>query len=355
MSAIIDRWAELSSGDDDKDPPDPVVRQCPSLALDNHRHPLTMPRASIRYHGSVMIELTDLVVQVFFGLFVLGGCLWLGYVRWIRPHGAWLDARGIGTLVLISLTLFGGGIGAFGWFADDPRSFAWDLPPLASRMLAAAGWAFAVLSFVAIRRPTWPRVSLVLIALVAYLAPIGAAAVLFHRDRFDASAPITPAFFLIVGSMTLAAIWFLAAPSPALRHRGGTSILESAPLLARVVLITTSTVALPWALALFVSDDGPTRLIWAWPGDLLSSRLIAVMLLTIGIVGTVALRRAESARLVLVMNLTYGVGIIAAGLMNVWLGRPPPLGYMTAFGLIGLLSAAALALRTSSHVETRGS
>ena len=35
-----------------------------------------------------------------------------------------------------------------------------------------------------------------------------------------------------------------------------------------------------WGLALFLTDAGPATLIWVWPGDLLTSRLIAVMLWT---------------------------------------------------------------------------
>jgi len=298
-----------------------------------------------------MPALADLAVQTFFGIVLLGGGLWLGYVRWIRPHAVWLDAKGLATLALVNLTLFGGGIGAFGWFLDDPRSFAWDLPPLASRLLAAAGWAFAVLSLLVIRRPTWPRVLLVLIALATYLAPIAIAALLFHLDRFDASAPITHAFFAVVTGMTLAALWLLVVPSTALRRQDGEAVRAPSSALARVVLVGTSVVTLPWALALSIADDGPTRLIWAWPGDLLSSRLIAVMLLTIGVLGIVSARTAHRALPVLAMNVTYGVGVVAAGGMNAWLGRPAPLGYMVAFGLAGLLSAVALALPRSPRID----
>jgi hypothetical protein len=66
------------------------------------------------------------------------------------------------------------------------------------------------------------------------------------------------------------------------------------------------------------------------------------MLLTIGVLGIMSARAAHRARLALAMNLTYSVGVMAAGGMNVWLGRPAPLGYMIAFVLIGLLSAVTL-------------
>ena len=121
------------------------------------------------------------------------------------------------------------------------------------------------------------------------------------------------------------------------------------------MLLGTSALTVPWALALFLTDDGPTPLIWPWPGDLLSSRLIAVMLLTIGVLGMAGAGSATRTRPVLLMNLTYSIGIVAAGLMNAVYGRPLPLGYLAAFAVIGLASAAALLRTRPSSSQWRAS
>ena len=75
------------------------------------------------------------------GLALLLAGLAVGYGRWIKPHAAVLDWQGRGLLLLVVLTLAGGFIGSPFWWIDDARSFSWDLPPLASRMLASASFA----------------------------------------------------------------------------------------------------------------------------------------------------------------------------------------------------------------------
>jgi hypothetical protein len=88
-------------------------------------------------------------------------------------------------LLLCVVTLVGGLLGSTGWWTDDPRSFSWDLPPLASRMLASAGWAFGVATLAALHRPVPRRTRLVMLMLAVYLAPLLVTAPLFHLDRFD--------------------------------------------------------------------------------------------------------------------------------------------------------------------------
>ena len=63
-----------------------------------------------------------------------------------------------------------GFIGSPFWCFDVRESFAWDLPPLASRMLAAAGVSLTVGAVMALERPTRHRVRLYLILLVAYMS-----------------------------------------------------------------------------------------------------------------------------------------------------------------------------------------
>jgi len=73
----------------------------------------------------------DTVVLPILGLLILLAGVYAGYQRRVAPHD--LDLQGKGLLLLIALTFIG--------------SFAWDVPPLASRMLASAGWSLAVVCF----------------------------------------------------------------------------------------------------------------------------------------------------------------------------------------------------------------
>ena len=78
----------------------------------------------------------------------------LGYVLWIKPIEAPLDLRSKGLLLFIVLTLCGAFWGAWPWWFDEKSSFAWDLPPLASRMLGAAAFAFVVGGLFTLIRPS---------------------------------------------------------------------------------------------------------------------------------------------------------------------------------------------------------
>src|SRR5581483_12153608 len=73
----------------------------------------------------------NLLVQIA-GLVAMLALIAGGYARWIRPRH--LDLAGRSLLLLVVLTLVGGLLGSTGWWIDDPRSFSWTLPPLASRM-----------------------------------------------------------------------------------------------------------------------------------------------------------------------------------------------------------------------------
>ena len=97
-----------------------------------------------------------------------------------------------------------------------------------------------------------------------------------------------------------------------------------------------------WGLALFLTDRGPSALIWVWPGDLLTSRLIGVMLLAIAAGAAASLRYADMARMMLSMALTYGLGLAAASAWNTLTDKPIQLSYLIVFGLIALGSAAVL-------------
>ncbi|MBX3059821.1 MAG: hypothetical protein KF770_25495 [Anaerolineae bacterium] len=246
------------------------------------------------------------------GLLVLILGVALGYWRWIRPYHGQISRHQQSLLLLIILTGVGGFVGAFGWWFDVRASFSWDLLPLASRMLAAAAWAFAVGCWLALARPSLPRLRLIIIMLFIYLAPLAAAIVLFHLGRFDWAAPITYAFFGIVLPMVALTIWHLFHPTGIIVVAHDEPVREW----GRGWLWATAVLTSMWGLALFLTDAGPSDLVWVWPGDLLTSRLIAVMLWTLTAAAVYSLRSADAMRVTLAVIMTYGIGVVAANLWN---------------------------------------
>ena len=67
------------------------------------------------------------------GLILLLTGIGLGY-RWATYQRGPLHLAQQGILLLTLLTLTGGFVGAIPWWLDISSSFAWDLPPLASRL-----------------------------------------------------------------------------------------------------------------------------------------------------------------------------------------------------------------------------
>ena len=275
----------------------------------------------------------DFLLQLI-GLFCLAVALGAGYWLFRRRYPARLSGAQQGILLLTLLTLGGGFIGAIPWWLDVTYSFAWDLPPLASRLLAAAGWAFALACGLVLRHPTQRHLRLLMLMLVVYLAPLALAILLFHLDRFDPSAPITYAFFVVVGVILLPALWFCWRPVGLVAE---SQVDQRLP--KRAVQGWLGLVALwlgLWGLALFVTHQGPSPLIWLWPQDLLASRLIGVMLLTLTLAALYSLRSATLARTTLATMLLYGVGGVAAAFWNILASKPIPVAYVSAFGLLAL-------------------
>lgn len=236
----------------------------------------------------------------------------LGYQRWIRPYHGQISRHQQSLLLLIVLTGVGGFVGAFSWWFDARASFSWDLPPLASRMLAAAAWAFAVGCWLALARPSLPRLRLIILMLFVYLTPLTAAIVLFHLGRFDWTAPITYAFFVIVLGMVALTIWHLFHPVGIIPTENDGPVRGW----VRGWLWGTAVFTALWGLALFLTDAGPSTLVWVWPGDLLSSRLIAVMLWTLAAAAVYSLRSTDALRVTLAVMITYGMGVVAANFWN---------------------------------------
>ena len=293
--------------------------------------------------------MNGLLVQ-FLGLLALLGIVAWGYWRWIRPRDVGIQAKGM--LLLTIVTLVGGLVGSTGWWIDDPRSFSWDLPPLASRMLASAGWAFGVATIAALQRPVPRRMRLVMLMLAVYLAPLLVAVPLFHLDRFDPAAPITYAFFALVLTMTVAALWYLFQQPILIADEPADSLPPTSLVGAWLGLVAAVTAL--WGLALFITDNGPSHLIWAWPGDLLTSRLIAVMLLTIAVGAVYALRYADVSRVMIGVIAIYGFGVTLANLWNILVSKPVNPAYVAAFGIMFLVSATLLIADRQSTVERSG-
>jgi hypothetical protein len=277
----------------------------------------------------------DLIVIQALGLLLLIGGLGSAYGFLVRPRVPSGDSQRTGLLMLLVLTMLGGFIGSIGWWTDNPASFSWDLPLLASRMLAAAAVAFGVLNWLALTHPTRRRVRLALLLLLTYLLPLAVAIVLFHLNRFDPSAPITYAFFLIIIGMILAGGGYLwKQPSiveDTARDSRPTSRLSRGWLTGQAIFMGV------WGIALFLTDSGPD-LIWAWPGDLLTSRLIAVMLLTICAAAFYSRNRADTADLTHLLVLVYGLGVVAANSAHALEGKPIKPLYVAVFGVMAFIS-----------------
>lgn len=288
----------------------------------------------------------DLLIQIF-GLDLLGIGLFFGYRRWIKPYGDTLDFQSKGLLLLIVLMVVGGFIGSFFWWMDEARSFSWDLPPLASRMLAAAGWSFVVIGVLVLERPTYRRLRLILILLFVYLTPLAIAAPLFHLNRFDFAAPITYAFFAVVLIMVVSTLYYLLRQPNIFPDQPADLAPPSAGL--RLWLIIVAIITALWGLALLITDSGPSALIWVWPGDLLTSRLIGVMLLTIAAGAIYSLPAIGTSLPMLAMILVYGLGLSLASLWNALSGKPVKMSYVVVFGIIFLISSLFLLRERSTN------
>jgi hypothetical protein len=180
----------------------------------------------------------------------------------------------------------------------------------------------------------------VMLMLAVYLAPLLLTVPLFHLDRFDPAAPITYAFFALVLTMTVAALWYLFE-QPIIAPNEPADLLVPSTLVGIWLGLVAAVCAL-WGLALFVTDNGPSGLIWVWPGDLLTSRLIAVMLLTIAVGAVYARRYADVSRVMLGVIAVYGFGVMLANLWNILANLPINLSYVAAFGIMFLVSATLL-------------
>jgi len=277
---------------------------------------------------------------------LLAGSITLGYVLWIKPIEGRLDARSKAALVFILLTLSGAFWGALPWWLDEKATFSWDLPPLASRMLGAAAFAFVVAGLHTLIRPTNDKLRLMLYMIAIYLVPLAIAIFAFHLDRFDFDEPVVWGFFPLVVLMCGASLYFLLDP-PSVGFEGPTTA-GAAQGLINVWFVAVAVVTVLWGMALFLTDDGFSNEVWVWPGDLLSSRLIGAMLLTLAATAIYAIARPSTTTMALSVIATYG---LAGALANIWqdfLDKPVKDDYVMVLGAVGLVSLSLLLWRLAA-------
>lgn len=271
--------------------------------------------------------------------FFLGGLMFVlaffgaGWWGWPRLQG--LSAA---TRFTVIATATGGLIGALFWWQDLTPAFAWDLPPLASRLLGAAATAFGAGGVLVLLQPSAARAWLHDVMTAIYLLPLLAAVLLLHLDRFDYAAPVTWGFFVAVLAVGGASIAGVALDRPGDPGPVSRPFEAGWHVLAGVLLGI-------WAGALFVAPATPVALIFLWPADPLTSRLIAAMLMTLAAAMLIARGRAGLSLSANLVGAIYGWGGVAALAVNMAAGLSWPPAYLAVFGLVGAVSTALLLSR----------
>lgn len=268
--------------------------------------------------------------------FLVGGAVFLVALSFGLRHW-WHRLSGIHPAARITLiaTTVGGMVGAPFWWLDVEAAFSWDLPPLASRLLGAAAVAFAAAGLFVLRRPHPARTQAHALLTAAYLGPLAIAILALHLERFDFAAPITWGFFAAVLTLIATSLTALAvAGIPGLARRA-TGIEAAWLLFAGLTLVA-------WGLALFGVPATPFRMVFVWPADPLTSRLIAAMLLTVGLTFFLARRDSRLLPQARLFGAVYGLGVSVAVLGNVARGLPWPELYLGAMLAVGLVSTGFL-------------
>ena len=258
-----------------------------------------------------------------------------GTVLFLRFFGDRMAPYPKRTRRTLALATAGGLIGAPFWWSAVPVSFAWAMPGLAFRFLAAAGLAFGAVGLAVMARPSPARIRFLLGMLATYLGPLLLLIVIFHRNALDWSQPIAWAFLAIT---TLLTFWSLLEMVKSKDLRPGTL---PGPFERGVWTLGTVLFAL-WSAALLVWPWGGIRLIWPWPDNALTTRLIGAMLLTLFLMSWMARNRVELTRIAAIGFATYGLWVGIACALRYMAGQPVPWLYALVLGGAGLLAVLRL-------------
>lgn len=282
------------------------------------------------------------------GWFVVAGAIFavalaVGFRRWWSSGG---KERGLARGVLIVATV-GGFVGAPFWWFNLPASFAWDLTPLASRLLAAAAVSFGLAGLVALERGG-AAVRDMMTALVAiYLLPLAAFVLFLHTDRLDFSAPIAWGFVAAAVGLGCSALFAVRTWQPA-RQAG----VDVDTYVASIMLLAGLAIGL-WGIAMLVQPAAPIRQAFPWPRDPLTARLIAAMLLTLGAALLWGRQDRQTAGIALLLAGAYGVGVVFACIPAFVYGTPFPRLYAAVFGLLAVVSVLLCARLNAVPAGTR--
>ena len=263
------------------------------------------------------------------------GLLVGGTVLLLRVFAAPLAPYPKRTRRTLALATAGGLIGAPFWWGAVPVSFAWAMPSLAFRFLAAAGLAFGAVGLAVMARPSPAKIRFVLGMLATYLGPLLVLILLFHRGALDWSQPVSWGF---LGIVVLLTFWSLLEMVKSRDLRPGTL---PGPVERGIWAVGIGLFGL-WSAALLVWPGGEVRLIWPWPDNALTTRLIGAMLLTLFMMSWMARNRTELARLAALGVATYGLWVSIACGLRVVAGQPVPWLYAVVLGGGGLLAAMRL-------------
>lgn len=246
----------------------------------------------------------------------------------------------------IIVTTLGSLLGVPFWWLDVDVGFAWDLPPVGARLLAASALAFGLTGLACLEWPSARRSRLYLVMIATGFGSVFATTLLFHLQAFDFGAVSSWMFLLIVGVLPALASVELArsfATHPSLRY-----VRFDNPLIP-LWLVLVGITMLAWSLALFIAPDTIFPAVFLWPDDARTSRLVASMLLAIGVAALMAMNDTASGRLALLFAGVYGGGVTCAACLRGVTAFSPPLLYLVVIGGIGLVSLAFLAMLTSSQ------
>ncbi|WP_146215580.1 hypothetical protein [Hoeflea marina] len=270
-----------------------------------------------------------------------------GHVIWKRR----LNLAGITTLpgLLIISTTVGGFLAAPFWWFDLPASFAWDLPPLAARMLSAASLAFGVAGLLVLRRPEQGPCRFYNTMLAFCLVPLAMAAVIFDIERFDFGLPVTYGFFAVVLVLSTSSLSALFPPMEIVRVPRAAKAPEPPSPSLRTGFVFLAAAFGVWGVALFVLPDELSGLWSLWPGDTLTSRLNAATKLALAAAFAMAVRDRQHVAPALLFASVYGFGVLAACLVSLVEGDTGPRGFAAVFGALGATSTAMLAARHRSR------